>query len=413
MKSEMTTSEIMALQEAFVMPTYAPKTALVRGEGCWVWDAEGKRYLDFCSGIAVTNIGHSHPRQVAAIREQAEQLMHVSNLFMNPLQPQLAEALVRCSGLAGAKCFFCNSGAEANEGLIKLARLWGSTRGRHEIITMRQSFHGRTLATLTATGQDKVKHGFGPLPGGFVYADYNELDSVRALVNDQTAAIMVEALQGEGGVIPSAPDFLPGLRALCDEMGILLLCDEVQAGVGRTGRWFGFQHYGVEPDAFSLAKGLGGGFPIGGIVAGPRLADTFQPGHHATTFGGTPLGSAAALAVIETIEAEGLLANAVAMGERFMQGLADIAAAHPAWIEGVRGRGLMNGLVLKVPAAPLQQFLFEAGLLSIATAQRVLRMLPAMVVSAEEIDQALSWIDVACHALHDEMVALVKNVDEQ
>ena len=408
MKKELSTTEIADLHQTYVMPTYAPKTALVKGLGAWVWDAEGQRYLDFCSGIAVTNIGHSHPRLVKAIQEQAEQLLHVSNLFYNPVQPQLAAALATCSGLPGAKCFFCNSGAEANEGIIKLARLWGSDQGRHEIITFKQSFHGRTLATLTATGQDKVKHGFGPLPEGFVYADYNDLDSVRKLMGPQTVAVMVEALQGEGGVIPSDPEFLPALRALCDEAGILLLCDEVQAGVGRTGMWFGFQQYGVQPDAFSLAKGLGGGFPIGGIVAGERLADTFQPGHHATTFGGTPLGSAAALAVIETIQDEGLLEHTTEMGKRFMDGLAHLAMKYPVWIEGVRGLGLMNGLVLKVPAARLQEAVFEQGLLSIATAQRVLRMLPPMVVSAEEVDLALSWSDAACKEVHDEMVALVE-----
>ena len=408
MEKELSTTEIAELHQTYVMPTYAPKVALVKGLGAWVWDAEGQKYLDFCSGIAVTNIGHSHPRLVKAIQEQAEQLLHVSNLFYNPVQPQLAAALATCSGLPGAKCFFCNSGAEANEGIIKLARLWGSKQGRHEIITFKQSFHGRTLATLTATGQDKVKHGFGPLPEGFVYADYNDLDSVKKLLGPQTVAVIVEALQGEGGVIPSDPEFLPALRALCDDAGILLLCDEVQAGVGRTGTWFGFQHYGVKPDAFSLAKGLGGGFPIGGIVAGERLANTFQPGHHATTFGGTPLGSAAALAVIETIQDEGLLEHAADMGNQFMDGLAHIAKKYPLWIEGVRGMGLMNGLVLKVPAARLQQAVFEKGLLSIATAQRVLRMLPPMIVSAEEVDLALSWIDAACKEVHDEMVALIE-----
>ncbi|HBO87961.1 MAG TPA: aspartate aminotransferase family protein [Verrucomicrobia bacterium] len=410
MKKNLSTTEIADLHQTYVMPTYAPKTALVKGLGAWVWDAEGKRYLDFCSGIAVTNIGHSHPRLVKAIQEQAEQLLHVSNLFYNPVQPQLAAALATCSGLTGAKCFFCNSGAEANEGIIKLARLWGSKQGRHEIITFKQSFHGRTLATLTATGQDKVKHGFGPLPEGFVYADYNDLDSVQKLMGPQTVAVMVEALQGEGGVIPSNPEFLPGLRALCDEAGILLLCDEVQAGVGRTGMWFGFQQYGVQPDAFSLAKGLGGGFPIGGIVAGEQLANTFHPGHHATTFGGTPLGSAAALAVIETIQDEGLLKHAADMGNMFMDGLANVVAKYPAWIEGVRGIGLMNGLVLKVPAARLQQAVFEQGLLSIATAQRVLRLLPPMIVSMEEVDLALSWIDTACKEVNDEMLALIEAI---
>ena len=214
----------------------------------------GQKYLDFCSGIAVTNIGHSHPRLVKAIQEQAEQLLHVSNLFYNPVQPQLAAALATCSGLPGAKCFFCNSGAEANEGIIKLARLWGSKQGRHEIITFKQSFHGRTLATLTATGQDKVKHGFGPLPEGFVYADYNDLDSVKKLLGPQTVAVMVEALQGEGGVIPSDPEFLPALRKLCDEVDILLLCDEVQAGLDELERGLVFSSMECNPMPFLLRK---------------------------------------------------------------------------------------------------------------------------------------------------------------
>jgi predicted acetylornithine/succinylornithine family transaminase len=405
----MKTQEIAKLQNEHLMPTYAPGIALVEGTGTSVWDAEGNEYLDFVSGIAVTNIGHCHPKMVQAVQDQVETLVHVSNLYYNEKQPQLAKALAELSGMPGAKCFFCNSGAEANEGLIKLARLWGSDKSKYEIITMRQSFHGRTLATLAATGQEKVQAGFGPLPEGFVYANFNDLQSVEDAISSRTAAVLVEALQAEGGVIPAEPEFLPGLRKLCDEKGILLLCDEVQCGMGRTGKWFGFQGYDVQPDAFSLAKGLGNGFPIGAIVAGNKLADIFQPGHHATTFGGTPLACAAALSVIEVFEEEELLSNTMMMGAYFVEGLCEIAMKHKKWIAGIRGLGLLLGMVLDVPAAPLQKKLQEKGMLALATAGNVLRLLPPLNVSQEEIDQALKLIGEACAELHDEMAAQSPN----
>jgi len=401
----MNTAEIKALHERYVMSTYAPGLALTEGNGCRVKDAEGREYLDFLAGIAVSNIGHGHPVYVAAVKAQLEKLVHVSNLYFNEQQPQLAEALIARAGLGGGKCFFCNSGAEANEGLIKLARLWGSSQGRYEVITMRQSFHGRTLATLTATGQDKVQKGFAPLPEGFVYATYNDLDSVKAAATERTAAVLVEAVQGEGGVRPADPDFLQGLREWCDEAGILMLCDEVQCGMGRTGNWFGFQAYGVRPDAFSLAKGLGNGYPIGALVVGPKLQDVFQPGTHATTFGGTPLACAAARSVIEVIESEQLLANAQRMGAFFCEGLCEIAQAHKQWIQEVRGLGLMIGLVLDVPALPLQKKLEEQGLLSLATASTVLRFLPPLTIGEAEVREALGYIRAACADLHDEMTA--------
>lgn len=399
----MTTEEIAKLQQEFLMSTYAPGIALVEGAGSHVWDAEGNEYLDFASGIAVTNIGHCHPKMVRAVQDQVATLVHVSNLYYNEKQPLLARALAGHSGLPSAKCFFCNSGAEANEGLIKLARLWGSDHGRYEIITMRQSFHGRTLATLTATGQDKVQKGFGPLPEGFVYANFNDIQSVEDALSSKTAAVLVEALQGEGGVIPADQEFLPALRRLCDDRGILLLCDEVQCGMGRTGKWFGFQNYDVQPDAFSLAKGLGNGFPVGAIVAGEKLAGLFQPGHHATTFGGTPLACAAALSVIEVIESEELLANTMMMGAYFVEGLCEIASRHKQWMEKIRGVGLLLGIVLEVPALPLQKKLQEKGLLTIATAGNVLRLLPPMNVSQDEIDQAVRLIADACAELDAEM----------
>jgi len=384
---------IKNLHEKFVMQTYAPGLALVRGKGSYVWDSEGRKYLDFLSGIAVTNIGHCHPRLVRAIRLQAARLMHVSNLFYNEKQPQLACALSERS--LGGKVFLCNSGAEANEGLIKLARLWGHDEGRYEIITMRNSFHGRTLATLTATGQDKVKKGFDPLPAGFVHAEYNDLESVRAAITDKTVAVLVEAVQGEGGVRPARAEFMRGLRMLCSEKRLLLLCDEVQCGMGRTGHWFGFQRYDIRPDAFSLAKGLGGGFPIGAVVAAPQVSDVFKPGTHATTFGGTPLACVAALAVIETIEDEGLLKNAARMGDQFMERLKKLAAKYP-FVREVRGAGLMIGLVLDRPAKDLETLLRKKGLLAIATAETVIRFLPALNVTAGEIRKAARMVEKAC-----------------
>ena len=385
--------EIISLHVKYVMPTYAPGLALVKGRGAKVWDADGNAYLDFLAGIAVTNVGHCHPRLVRAIKRQAGRLMHVSNLFYNEMQPRLAQALSKRS--LNGKCFFCNSGAEANEALIKLARLWGHDEGRYEIITMRNSFHGRTLATLTATGQAKVKKGFDPLPEGFALADYNDLESVRSAVTDKTVAVLVEAVQGEGGVRPARPDFIKGLAALCKRKNLLLFFDEVQCGMGRTGNWFGFQRYDVEPDAISLAKGLGGGFPIGAIVASPKLADVFQPGTHATTFGGTPLACAAALAVMEIIEEEGLLDNAVKMGDVFMEGLKKVAAKY-SFIREVRGAGLMVGLVLNEPAKELETILQKHALIALATADTVMRFLPPLNVNAAEVRRAVRMVDKAC-----------------
>jgi predicted acetylornithine/succinylornithine family transaminase len=370
------------------MNTYAPNLALVRGEGAYVWDADGKKYLDFLGGIAVISVGHCHPKLVAAISGQAARLMHVSNLFFNEHQPVLAKRLVELSGMPEARVFFCNSGAEANEAFIKLARLWGHDRGKFEIVTMKNSFHGRTLAAITATGQTKYQKGFDPLPAGFSYAEFNDLASVRALVNERTVAVMVEAVQGEGGVVPATPEFLRGLRGLCDERDLLLFFDEVQCGMGRTGRWFGFQGCEVIPDGFSLAKGLAGGFPIGALVGGRKIATVFQPGNHASTFGGTPLACAAALAVLDIVDGENLCANAGRMGRLIEEELREMATDVP-WISDVRGRGLMIGLVLDRPAKPLEKLLLERGLITIATADRVIRMLPPLTIQEGHVREAL------------------------
>lgn len=392
------TEEITALFERHVIPCYTRKPiVLVRGKGTKVWDADGKVYLDFIAGIAVLNLGHSHPGILDAITEQAVQLTHISNLYYHEKQAFLAETL---AGLAlHGKCFFCNSGAEANEALIKLARLWGHERKRYEVISMRNSFHGRTLATLTATGQSKIQKGFEPLPSGFVYADFNNLDSVKSAITDKTAAVLVEPIQGEGGVIPADRDFLQGLRALCDENKILLLFDEVQCGMGRTGEWFAFQNYNVLPDAFALAKALAGGFPMGAIVTAPKTADVLQAGKHASTFGGSPLACAAALATIKVIQEEGLLQNARDMGEKFKRGLQALTEKYEH-LEEVRGAGLMLGLVLDQPAKELEAKLMDIGLLTLATAENVLRFLPPLNVKPNEIEEALDMIDDVCAEWH-------------
>jgi acetylornithine/N-succinyldiaminopimelate aminotransferase len=393
------TEEIKELYGKYVMTTYSQDIALVKGRGTKVWDADGKVYLDFAAGISVLNVGYSHPKVVAAVQAQVAELVHVSNLYYNENQGLLAKRLSDLS-LHG-KCFFCNSGAEANEGMIKLARLWGHEQGRYEVICMQNSFHGRTLATASATGQEKVKKGFDPMPEGFVHATFNDLDSVKALVTDKTVAVMLEAVQGEGGVIMADPDFFAGVRALCDEKGLLMLCDEVQCGMGRTGTWFGFQNYGVEPDAFTLAKGLGSGYPIGAVVANEKLSDVFKPGNHGSTFGGTPLACAAALATLDVIEEEGLVERAAEKGELLKEGLEDFAERF-AHIKEIRGKGLMLGIVLDQDAKPLTQAFAEIGLLAIATAGNVVRLLPPLTVKDDELEEALDIMDDCLESMHRE-----------
>ena len=381
------------LHKQYMVNTYAPNLLLTRGQGCRVWDSTGRSYLDFLGGIAVTQVGHCHPKLVSAIQKQAATLMHVSNLYYNENAPRLAAKLVEKFGVPG-RVFFCNSGAEANEGLIKLSRLWGNPTGRYEIVSMRNSFHGRTLAAITATGQPKYQRGFEPLPTGFVYADFNDLESVKAALSHKTVAILVEAVQGEGGVIPATPEFMKGLRALCDEKNLLLLCDEVQCGMGRTGTWFGFQSYGVQPDACSLAKGLGGGIPIGAFVVGPKLSEVFQPGNHASTFGGNPVACAAALAVIDIMEKERLLENVKRMSELLFVELKKLAAKYP-WMVEVRGRGLMVGLVLDRPAKEFEKALLAKGLITIATADCVIRLLPPLTLTSGDVREAVRILDEA------------------
>ena len=380
----------------YVMPTYAPKLLLTSGKGAMVCDSAGNQYLDFGAGISVCNLGHCHPRVTAAICEQAGRLVHVSNLYMNEHQPRLAQKLMD-QGFDGV-AFFSNSGAEANEGMIKFARKWGSDKGRSEIIVMEESFHGRTLATLAATGRAKYRKGFGPDMPGFQHVPYNDIEALKAAIGENTAAVMLEPVQGEGGVLPADADYLKAVRALCDETGILLLFDEVQCGMGRTGTFYAWQGYGVQPDALSLAKALGNGYPIGAFLVKKELADTLTVGTHASTFGGTPLASAAACAVIDAFVEENILENCKAMSEYLFEKLAELKNKYPC-IQAVRGRGLMVGVVMDREAAPLIPAMLAQGVIALTAGENVLRLLPPLNVTAEQIDTAVAAIDAALQAI--------------
>ncbi|MFP3389051.1 aspartate aminotransferase family protein [Brevibacillus sp. SIMBA_040] len=371
--------------------------SLVKGQGNQVWDDTGKQYLDFTSGIAVTSLGHVPPKVTAKLHEQLDTLWHCSNLVHVPQQGVLAEKLCRLSGLDQA--FFCNSGAEANEGLIKLARRYAQKvkgNDRYEIITFEQSFHGRTLATLTATGQDKVKDGFAPLPQGFVTVPYNDLGAVQAAITDKTCAIMLELVQGEGGVHPADEAWVKALRELCDTHGLLLLVDEIQTGIGRTGTWFAFQQYGVKPDAISLAKGLGSGFPIGAVVATKEVAEAFAPGTHGTTFGGNPLAATAGIATLETMEEENILDTVAHIHSLLMKELEKLKAEHPDKVSTIRGKGLLLGVELTIPAADAVTYAREKGVILLMAGPQVVRLLPSFVTTEEEVKHAIA---VLCEAL--------------
>jgi predicted acetylornithine/succinylornithine family transaminase len=391
-------ADIAALFNQYVMHTYSPSVTLTSGHGCKVRDADGKTYLDFTAGIAVLNVGHTHAKVVKAVQDQAAALIHSSNLFYTPNQALLAQRLSKLS--LGGKCFFCNSGAEANEAMVKLARLWGHEKGKFEVITMRNSFHGRTLAMCAATGQSKVQKGFDPLPLGFAHAAFNDLESVRGLVNARTVAVMVEAVQGEGGLIPATPEFMTGVRKLCDEKGLLMLCDEIQCGMGRTGHWFGWQKYGIKPDAFTLAKSLAGGVPMGALVAAPSLSDVFHPGNHASTFGGNPLACATALAVIDVIEEEGLVKRAGEAGALFREGLQALVDKYEKAIE-VRGEGLMIGLVVEGPAKDVVTACREMGLLCCTAGENVVRFLPPLNAKDDELEEALEMVGDALEQVYN------------
>ncbi|EHQ53564.1 acetylornithine aminotransferase [Ectothiorhodospira sp. PHS-1] len=366
--------------------------AFVRGEGPWLWDDQGRRYLDALSGIAVCGLGHAHPAVTQALCEQAGQLIHTSNLYEIPQQTRLAERLTALAGMDRA--FFCNSGAEANEAAIKLARLHGHHKGiaRPTVIVMEGSFHGRTLATLTATGNARIQAGFAPLVEGFIRVPHGDLAAVEALADHpDVVAILVEPITGEGGIRIPPKGYLKGLRTLCDRAGWLLMLDEIQAGIGRTGTWFAFQHEGITPDVLSLAKGLGNGVPIGATLAASAAADLFTPGTHGTTFGGNPLVCRAALAVLDTLEQDALLAHADTMGQYLVAAFRDRLGRHPA-VRDIRGKGLMLGIELDRPCAELVALALEAGLLINVTAERVIRLLPPLIIDRAEADQIVDTI---------------------
>ncbi len=365
--------------------------AFTHGRGAKLYDAAGREYLDFIGGIATSCLGHGHPKLVAAIADQAGRYIHVSNLFRIPEQERAARLLVDASratvegrSLGLDRVFFCNSGTEANEAAIKIARKRGSATGRHEIIVTHKSFHGRTLGSLAATGNPRYHQGFGPLPEGFVFVEYNDLAAARAAVTEKTCAVLVEPVLGESGVIPADPEYLRGLEALCRERDLLFLLDEVQTGVGRTGSMFAFHHYGVQPDVVTLAKALGGGVAVGAVLAREEIALLLVPGDHGSTFGGNALATAAVAAVLETIHDQGLLENARAMGERLRAGLATIDGVTEA-----RGLGLLVAAELQTEAGPVAARALENGLLINAVRPTSIRMAPPLIVSAAEIDRGV------------------------
>lgn len=384
-------------EQSSLFPTYAryPIT-LVRGEGSRLWDDTGKEYIDLMSGIAVANLGHAPKEIKEKLVEQLDQLWHVSNLFHIPNQEKLAKLLTDNS--CADAVFFCSTGAEANEAAIKIARRYANKvlkNDSYEIITFNMSFHGRTLATLTATGQDKVKEGFHPLPEGFVYAQFNDIESVKSLVSDKTCAIMLEMVQAEGGVIPADPAFVQQLAELCRDKELLLIVDEIQTGMGRTGKLFSYEHYGIEPDIFTLAKGLGGGFPIGAMLGKAKLKEAFTAGSHGSTFGGTPIATAAGIASVETILANSLPQRAEELGRYAVQTLQKKCAGN-SLVREIRGKGLLIGIECAQPVAELIHEIHQQGVLVISAGSNVIRLVPSLTISKEDLEKGL---DVVCSVL--------------
>ncbi len=390
----MPTEEVKDGAAKYLMQTYARQPiSIVRGRGSKVYDMEGREYIDFVGGIAVNVLGHGHPDLVQAIQRQAAQLIHTSNLYYTEPQVKLAQMLVDHS--FADRVFFCNSGAEANEAAIKLARRYGHKKngaGRYEIITMKNSFHGRTLATITATGQEKVQKGFEPLVPGFTYAPFNDLEAIMALMSEKTAGIILEPIQGEGGVNIVDREYLKRLRELCTLHDILLIFDEVQTGMGRTGTLFAYEQFGVEPDIMTLAKGLGGGVPIGACLARDSVASVFTPGSHASTFGGNPLACAAALAVCRILVEGRVLERANRMGEYLAKGLEECKDRHRI-VRSVRGLGLLQGMELQIDAKTVVGNALTRGFLINAANERVLRFAPPLVITQGEIDRLTETLD--------------------
>jgi predicted acetylornithine/succinylornithine family transaminase len=394
MCKKMKEKEIMALADENIMNTYKRfPIILVKGSGVKVWDVNGKEYLDFVAGIAVCNLGHSHPQVIATVKEQLENLTHVSNLYYTEPQAQLAKLLVYNS--FADKVFFCNSGAEANEAAIKLARKYAHENmgpDKFELITMKDSFHGRTMATITATGQEKFQFGFTPLLEGFTYVPFNDLQALEARISNKTCGIMVEPIQGEGGVNIPDTQYLARMREICDRHGILLIVDEVQTGMGRTGELFAYEHSGIKPDIMTLAKALGNGFPIGAMLATNKIAKAFIPGNHASTFGGSPLAMAAANATVKTMLQEGILEHCRKMGDYFLLQLKKLQQKHKI-IKEVRGMGLMLAAQLNIESGDIVNECLQKGLLINSAGSKTLRFVPPLIITTQDVDQAIKVLD--------------------
>ena len=392
----MDTRELLEWAAKYHTPNYArAPICLVRGDGVRVWDSDGKEYLDFGAGIAGASLGHCHPRVTGAIREAAATLLHVSNLYYTAPQIHLAKLL--CDHSFAERVFFCNSGAEANEAALKLARKYAKERyasDRYEVIATHNSFHGRTFATVTATGQEKYRQGFEPLVPGFKHVPYNDLRAMERALDNRTAAIIVEPIQGEGGVNVPDDDYLPGLRKLCDESGALLILDEIQTGVARTGRLWAYEHSGIEPDIMTLAKALANGVPIGAMLTRDEVARALGPGTHGSTFGGTPFVTSVALATLQTVIGEKVAERAARMGRRLMDGLRQLAQGS-AGIREVRGRGLLIGVGLDRPVSPIVDACRDAGLLVLSAGDKVLRLAPPLIVDERDCDHALAIVGAA------------------
>lgn len=389
----MNTQDIQTLNDQHIINTYGKrKLALVRGEGVWLWDAEGKKYLDLFSGIAVTNLGHCHPEVTAAICEQAHKLLHISNLYY--IEPQVELARMLCEHSFADQWFFCNGGAEANEAAFKLARRYWFEKGLYKpgIIAAHQSFHGRTLTTITATGQPKYQKGFGPLPASFFHVPYNDLAALEEAITPEIGAVILEPIQGEGGVRMPQEGYLQGVRELCTKKNVLLIFDEVQTGLGRTGKLFAHEHFGVTPDIMTLAKGLGNGVPIGAMGCTLEAASGFGPGMHACTFGGNPLSTAAAVATFSVLTRAGFIEQAAQIGAYFFARINELAAKYPAIVE-VRGLGLMVGIEMKDPVGPVIEKILDAGIICGPAGPNVLRFLPPLIATREHVDQAVATLD--------------------
>ena len=387
----MTTEELISMSEKYIMSTYKRfPIVLVRGSGARVWDRNGKEYLDFVAGIAVCSLGHSHPKVIEAIKKQAEVLTHVSNLYHIEQQILYAKKLVESS--FADKAFFCNSGAEANEAAIKLARKYAYEnmgKGKYELITMKDSFHGRTMATVTATGQTKFHVGFAPLLDGFNYVPFDSTPALRDAITDKTCGVLLEPIQGEGGIRIPDDKYLSEVRKICDEKGILMILDEVQVGMGRTGTLFAYEHYNVEPDIVTLAKAVGNGFPIGVMMATDRVASAFQPGNHASTFGGNPLAMAAALATLETIMNDGILENVRKIGSYFIKKLQELKK-RSSIIKEIRGRGLIIGIEISIDGSQIVNACMDRGLLINCTGGNILRFVPPLTITEKDVDSAIA-----------------------